>query len=173
MRHRLLTAAALTGALLLAASCSSADEEPDVSAYCPAEEALINAQVALKTTNEGEALAEQLDEVEELTRAFQEEAPDLIEDQADVVAEETYAVLEEIRDEELSPADASDRLTGQFADEDVSLANAVIQVFDDEFCPEFEGTIPNIPDPAVPLPGVGGEVPTTLPPDESSDDSTP
>ncbi|OWY61820.1 hypothetical protein B7486_61745, partial [cyanobacterium TDX16] len=75
MRRRLSTAVALAGALLLAVSCSSGDEDPDVSAYCPAEEELINAQVALKTTNEGEALAEQLDEVEELTRAFQEEAP--------------------------------------------------------------------------------------------------
>jgi hypothetical protein len=171
--RRLLLPLALCGAALLLPACSSGEDDPDVSAYCPAEEELINAQVALKTTNEGEALAEALDEVEELTRTFQEEAPELIEEQADVVAEETYTVLDEIREEELSPADASDRLTGQFADEDVATANAIISAFDDEFCPDFEGTIPNIPDPAVPLPGAGGEIPATPPSDGTTDDSTP
>lgn len=174
MRANLATACFALVAVLGAASCSSGEDDPDVSAYCPAEEALINAQVELKTTNEGEALADKLDEVEELTRAFQQEAPELIEEQADVVAEATYVVLDEIREEGLSPADASDRLITQFADEDVATANAIISAFDREFCPTFEGTIPDIPDPVLPVPGAGGDVP--LPPapeDDATETTTP
>jgi ABC-type glycerol-3-phosphate transport system substrate-binding protein len=162
--HLLTLLAVLGAATLLLGACSGEDEDPDVSAYCPAEEALLNAQIELKTTNEDEALAEKLDEVEELTRTFQEEAPDLIEEQATVVAEETYTVLDEIRSDELTPADASDRLISQFDGDDVATANAIISAFDAEFCPDFEGTIPDIPDPALPIPPASGEVPTTVPP---------
>jgi len=160
-------------AVLLLGGRRSEKEDTDVSAYCPAEEDLINAQIELKTTNEDEALAERLDEVEQLTRTFEEEAPDLIEEQATIIAEETYEVLDEIRSEQLSPADASDRLTGQFEGNDVAEANAIISAFDAEFCPDFEGTIPDIPDPALPLPGAGGGIPETVPPGSATDDSTP
>lgn len=170
---RTTAAAAVVGAaLLLVGACSSGDDDPDVSAYCPAEEALINAQIELKTTNDDEALAEKLDEVEELTRTFEQEAPELIEEQAATVAAETYAVLDEIRGDELSPADASDRLTGQFQDQEVATANAIISAFDQEFCPTFEGTIPDVPDPALPLPGAGGGLPDTVPPGGETPEGT-
>lgn len=141
-------------AVALVGCSDDGDDDPDVSAYCPAEEALLNAQTALKVESDPEALADQLDEVEERTRTFQEEAPELIEEQADVVAEQTYEVLDEIRDEELSPADASDRLTELFSSQEVAEANQVIALFDERYCEEFEGTIPNVPDPATGLPGV-------------------
>jgi len=168
------TLIALLAALLLAAGACGGDDDadPDVSAYCPAEEELINAQIALKTATDEEALAEQIDEVEQLTREFEREAPELIQEQATVVADETFAVLDEIREEELTPADASDRLTGQFASEEVATANAIIAAFDAEFCPEFEGTIPNIPDPAVPIPPAAGEPSATTAPGGDSTTTT-
>lgn len=148
-------------AVVLVGCSDDGDDDPDVSAYCPAEEALLNAQTALKVESDPEALADQLDEVEERTRTFQEEAPELIEEQADVVAEQTYEVLDEIRDEELSPPDASDRLTELFSSQEVAEANQVIALFDERYCEEFEGTIPNVPDPATGLPGVPpAEAPT-------------
>ena len=172
---RLLALVAVLGAATLLLGACSGDEDPDVSAYCPAEEALITAQIELKTTNDDEALAEKLDEVEELTRTFEEEAPEIIEEQAATIAAETYAVLDEIRSDELTPADASDRLISQFGDEDVATANAIVSAFDAEFCPDFEGTIPAIPDPGLPVPSGGGEVPATLPPEleESTTTSAP
>lgn len=164
-RRRGATLLGLALAALALLGCSDdGDDDPDVSAYCPAEEALLNAQAQLKVQSDPDALAEQLDEVEERTRTFQEEAPELIAEQADLLAERWYEVLDEIREEELAPADASDRLTELYASPEVLRANQVVALFDERYCEEFEGTIPDIPDPAAGLPGappLGPETTTT------------